>query len=99
MLGVESVGIRDNFFELGGHSLLAVQLLSRVSDVLLVNFPVSSLFAAPTVADLTAEILKLESSPGTTEKIAQAVHRLLRMSPEEKQRLLQANEVTEEAKL
>ncbi|MEG3905890.1 amino acid adenylation domain-containing protein [Microcoleus sp. B4-C5] len=56
VLGVEKVSINDNFFESGGHSLLATQLLSKVSHTFGLNLPLSKLFEAPTVADISSYI-------------------------------------------
>jgi amino acid adenylation domain-containing protein len=58
LLGVRNVGVRDNFFELGGHSLLAVRLMDRIEHVCGVKAPVSTLFTASTVEQLSEVILK-----------------------------------------
>jgi acyl carrier protein len=51
-LGLPLVGVRDNFFELGGTSLLAATLLVQVERSFGKNFPLASLFIAPTVDKL-----------------------------------------------
>ncbi|MEE9385196.1 MAG: SDR family NAD(P)-dependent oxidoreductase [Nannocystaceae bacterium] len=60
LLGVDRVGIHDSFFDLGGHSLIAVRLFARIKRTYHVDFPISALFEAPTVArcaDLIRESL------------------------------------------
>jgi amino acid adenylation domain-containing protein len=61
-LGVASISMTDNFFELGGHSLLAVRLWSRVEKVFDRKLPLSTLFQAPTIAQLAEQLEQADSS-------------------------------------
>lgn len=56
LLGVDQIGINDDFFELGGHSLIAVRLFARVKKLCHVEYPISVLFEAPTIAKCAAMI-------------------------------------------
>jgi amino acid adenylation domain-containing protein len=56
LLGIAEVSTHDNFFLLGGHSLLGTQLIARVRDAFGVELSLRTLFDAPTIADLAAEI-------------------------------------------
>ncbi|WP_202918692.1 non-ribosomal peptide synthetase [Saccharothrix deserti] len=50
------LGVHENFFALGGHSLTATQMLARVRVALDVDLPLATLFAAPTIAELCANL-------------------------------------------
>lgn len=54
LLGVKKIGANDNFFDLGGHSLIAVRLFRMIKAEYAVDFPISILFEAPTVAKCAA---------------------------------------------
>ncbi len=62
VLGIEPIGVRDNFFELGGHSLLAVRLFAQIEQTFGKNFPLSSLFQAPTIEQLASILRRQEES-------------------------------------
>ncbi len=57
VLGKNQVGITDNFFHSGGHSLLATRLMARIEKAFNKELPLSLLFQAPTVKDLSAIIM------------------------------------------
>ena len=59
VLKIEQIGVHDNFFELGGHSLLATQIVARLRDAFDREVPLSVLFDAPTVSDLSVKVEKL----------------------------------------
>ncbi|HRO13687.1 MAG TPA: SDR family NAD(P)-dependent oxidoreductase [Paracoccus sp. (in: a-proteobacteria)] len=56
LLGIRQIGAEDSFFDLGGHSLIAVRMFTQVRKHYGVDFPISALFEAPTVAALAARI-------------------------------------------
>lgn len=59
LLKLERVGVDENFFMLGGHSLLAAQIVVFVADTFGVNLSMYTLFEAPTIQLLAAEIEQL----------------------------------------
>ncbi|GGH23137.1 Acyl transferase domain-containing protein [Cribrihabitans marinus] len=56
LLGVSQVGVHDSFFDLGGHSLIAVRLFAQINREFGVEFPISLLFEAPSIAGIATRI-------------------------------------------
>ncbi len=83
VLDVDQVGIHDRFFELGGDSLLATRVISRVLDVFLVEVPLWSLFESPTVADMTAVVLRSLAINAKPEQIEHVLAEIKGLSEEE----------------
>ena len=53
VLGIAPIGVTDSFFEIGGDSLLALRLFIEIERLLNKNFPLVTLFRAPTIEKLT----------------------------------------------
>ena len=83
LLGVGQVGVEDSFFDLGGHSLIAVRLFAMVKKTYRVDFPISILFEAPTVAACAALIAEQVGEPteNTTETPAKPTRRFTHLVP------------------
>ena len=62
LLGTGDVGVNDNFFLLGGNSFLGIQVIARVREEFGVQVPLRTLFEAPTIAGLSAEVAQLRAS-------------------------------------
>ncbi len=56
LLSLSEVSVNDNFFLLGGHSLLGTQLIVKIRSTFGVDLALRTLFDAPTIAELSAEI-------------------------------------------
>jgi acyl transferase domain-containing protein len=73
LLGVKKIGTQDSFFDLGGHSLIAVRLFRMIKTAFAVDFPISVLFEAPTIAQCAALIEKSGAKlPGGADEVAGA---------------------------
>ncbi len=62
LLGIAQIGAEDSFFDLGGHSLIAVRMFGAVRKSMGVDFPISTLFEAPTIAQL-ARLIEERTGP------------------------------------
>jgi len=80
LLRLDRVGVDENFFAIGGHSLLGTQMIARVHDAFGVELALRTIFEAPTVARLSAEIERL------------VLRRVESMSEDEARRLAGAEE-------
>jgi acyl transferase domain-containing protein/thioesterase domain-containing protein/acyl carrier protein len=76
LLGVDQIGVDDNFFDLGGHSLNAVRLFAKVRKTFGADFPISVLFAAPTIAAIAAMVGGGSDSDSDQPNVAAAVPQL-----------------------
>lgn len=95
ILQIDRVGRQDDFFELGGHSLLAVTLIERMRRIGL-QVDVSSLFMAPTIAQLAGNIeqhvaaveVPANGIPGSCTKITPHMLPLITLTDEEISRIV-----------
>jgi amino acid adenylation domain-containing protein len=83
LLRLAELGIDDNFFMLGGHSLLATQIIMHVAKTFGVNLTLLTLFEAPTVRQLSAEVEQLVLARLETLS-EEEVQQLLAEQPEER---------------
>jgi acyl transferase domain-containing protein/acyl carrier protein len=72
LLGVSQVGTQDSFFDLGGHSLIAVRLFAQIKRDYDVEFPLSVLFEAPSVASLAERIIARTGGGVSSESTGKA---------------------------
>ncbi len=59
LIGVDRIGRDDNFFTLGGHSLMGAQLIAKVRETFGIDLPLRTLFDAPTIQGISAEIERM----------------------------------------
>jgi acyl carrier protein len=65
VLGLSKVGVGESFFDLGGDSLSAMRAVSAVNEALDSDLALSSLFSAPSVAELSALLADAKSAATT----------------------------------
>ncbi|ADG93863.1 Beta-ketoacyl synthase [Arcobacter nitrofigilis DSM 7299] len=87
-LGIK-IGVNDNFFELGGDSMVALPLMADMRDTLHFDLPIQSLFNEQDVASIATFIFENETSPGTTEQIAEVYLQIQNLSNTEVKQALE----------
>jgi acyl carrier protein len=93
VLELDEIGIHDPFLDLGGHSLAASQVIARITETFRVDFPLRTLFEAPTVAELAAVItasLARKAEQGPRDGLLAELERL---SDAEAERVLKGRNV------
>jgi syringomycin synthetase protein SyrE len=88
LLGVPRVGRHDHFFELGGHSLLVLQLIVRIRENFLVEFPIKSVFDAPTLLQIAEAITTKQFEVYLGDEFAEMQESLDALSKEELLKIL-----------
>ncbi len=57
LLGAHEIGVQTDFFELGGDSLLAVRMVDRMEEALGMRLPLTALYSAATVENISKALL------------------------------------------
>jgi amino acid adenylation domain-containing protein len=68
LLGTKDLGVDDNIFLFGGNSFLGIQVIARVRERFGVEVPLRTLFEAPTIAELSAQIAQLSAAASIETK-------------------------------
>lgn len=68
VLNLEFINRDDNFFELGGHSLVATQIVTRLRQLVNIDFPLRLLFEQPTVASFSNQLALLRQYGSSNKK-------------------------------
>ncbi|MFJ5680715.1 beta-ketoacyl synthase N-terminal-like domain-containing protein [Streptomyces sp. NPDC093097] len=92
MLGVSPIGPDDDFYELGGNSLFAIQIVSRLRQEC-GDFPMSTVFEAPTVDALAAAIRAHQAEAMGLDKFEALLREVESLSAEEAEARLKDGDV------
>lgn len=68
-LGMQPIGVKTSFFDLGGRSLLAARLFTKMSRAFGRDLPLATLFRAPTIEQLAAELRQQSDAPAYTSLV------------------------------
>ncbi|MCW5314093.1 amino acid adenylation domain-containing protein [Nostoc sp. KVJ3] len=88
VLRLKQIGIHDNFFELGGHSLLATQVISRLREAFVLDFPLRYLFENPTIAELSQKVIDQQIAQAEDNAMAEILAEVEELSEVEVRRQL-----------
>ncbi|HYV11059.1 MAG TPA: MupA/Atu3671 family FMN-dependent luciferase-like monooxygenase [Pyrinomonadaceae bacterium] len=88
LFGVDQIGVHDDFFDLGGQSLSAIQLITRVREAFQIEFPLTDLFNAPTIAAMAEKITSQQLTPDEVEELEKLYSEIERLSTSEVQEQL-----------
>ena len=69
-LGIKPIGVHDSFFDLGGNSVIAARLFTQINETWKRHFPLSTLFAAPTIAEVAHLLKDPDSSTGASSLVS-----------------------------
>ena len=64
-LSLPKVGVHENFFDIGGNSLLLLQIFKKIEPLLPAHFLIVDLFRYPTIASLSEQLGRQESTQTT----------------------------------
>ena len=67
VLQISTVGTQDSFFDLGGNSLVAVRLIGEIRSVFNVDLPLITLFQAPTILDISEQIMAKSANQSSSQ--------------------------------
>ncbi len=85
ILDRKQVGVETSFLDLGGHSLLATRAVAQIAKVFRMPLTLRAFFESPTVAGISASLVRGEPRPGQASAIAGLLLKLQGMTPDERE--------------